>query len=89
MNAQAELNFDLAEPDVRTLVDMVEILLSQGTWMTPWEMADDIWKTRGIRVSDSTITARIRDCRKPQYGNHRVLIRKRSGSKAYEYKIEK
>ena len=89
MNAQATLNFDLAEPDVTSLVDMVRVLLSSGQWMAPWEICDEIWRTRQVRVSDSSITARLRDLRKPEYGGHSIGIRKRHGTKYYEYRIEK
>ena len=89
MNAQAELNFDLAEPDVRTLVDMVRILLGDGGWWTPFELCDEIWRTRGIRISDSSSSARLRDLRKEQYGGHTILIRKRQGSRAFEYRMER
>jgi Lon protease-like protein len=88
MNGQESLNFELAEPDVKTLVDVVRTLLSQGKWLTPWEICDEIQRSRGVKISDSGCCARIRDCRKQQYGSHRVLIRKRIGSKAFEYRIE-
>ena len=89
MNAQAKLNFELAEPDVKSLVDMVRTLLKDGRWWCPWELCDEIRRTRSIRVSDSTVTARLRDLRKPEYGAHKVEIRKRHGSKAFEYRMEK
>lgn len=89
MNAQASLNFDLAEPDVKSLVDMVRTLLTNGEWWAPWEICEEIWKTRGVRVSDSSCTARLRDIRKAQYGAHTVAIRKRHGTKYYEYRLEK
>lgn len=98
MSTQAQLNFELAEPSVKTLVDMVKTLLADGRWWTPWELCDEIWRTRSIRISDSSCTARLRDLRKPQYGGrdprnpqnggHAVTIRKRAGTKAYEYRLE-
>lgn len=89
MNAQASLNFELAEPDVKSLVDMVLVLLSDGQWKAPFELCEEIWRTRGVRVSDSSLTARLRDARKAQYGAHTVAIRKRHGTKYYEYRLEK
>ena len=85
---QTSLTFEIAEPSVTTLNDMVRVLLSAGQWLTPWEMCEEIWRTKGIRVSDATITSRARDLRKPQYGSHNISIRKRTGSRAYEYHLE-
>ena len=88
MNAQTSIDFELAETAVSSQVEMVKVLLSRGIWMTPWEVCEEVWRTRGIRMSDSSATARTRDLRKQAYGAHTVLIRRRSGSKAYEYKLE-
>ncbi len=88
MSTQTEIAFEIAEPAIHSLVDMVKTLLSQGRWLAPFELQEEIWRTRGIRVSESSCSARIRDCRKKQYGGHTVLIRKRSGTKFYEYKLE-
>jgi hypothetical protein len=88
MIAQASLNFELAEPDVKRLVDMVRTLMKDGNWWTPWELCDAIHCNLGIRVSDSSSSARIRDLRKAQYGAHIIRIRKRSGSRAYEYRMD-
>lgn len=88
MSTQTCISFELAEPTVHSLTDMVIALMSNRMWWTPLELCEEIWRTRGIRVSDSTATARIRDCRKPQFGGHTVSIRRRSGSKMYEYRLE-
>ena len=81
--------FELAEPTVHSLVDMVRTLMQDRAWWTPWELQERIWTTRGIRASESGLTARIRDLRKEQFGGHTIAIRRRSGSKAYEYRLEK
>lgn len=88
MNQQAELNFELAESDVKTLNQMVLTLLGDGRWWTPYELCDEIWRTRGIRISDSSATARLRDARKPQYGGHSIAIRRRQGTRSFEYHLE-
>ena len=88
MIEQTTLSFELADPSVSTLVDMVRTILTRGAWVTPWEICDEIYRTRGIRVSDSTSSARIRDLRKAEYGGHRIAIRRRQGTKSYEYKME-
>jgi hypothetical protein len=88
MNQQSSLTFEIAEPEIKSLVDMVKVLMSGHDWICPYELCEEIWRTRGIRVSDSTITARIRDLRKCEYGSHTISIRRRSGTRAYEYKLE-
>ena len=64
MNMQAELNFDLAQPDVKRLVDMVRTIMKDGNWYMPWELCEQIKMNLNIRVSDSSITARIRELRR-------------------------
>lgn len=86
---QTCMNFEVAEVSVKTVNDMVQVILGKGGWFTPWEICDEIYRTRGLRISDSSCTARLRDARKPQYGGHTIAIRKRAGSKAFEYKLEK
>lgn len=83
---QTSILFELADASVKSQVDMVRTLLT--TWRAPWEIQEEIWRSCGVRVSESGISARIRDCRKPQYGGHVVLIRKRAGTKFYEYKLD-
>lgn len=89
MATQTSIAFELAEPTVHNLVDMVRALMADRNWWSPWELQEQIWRTRGIRSSESGISARIRDLRKDQFGGHTVAIRRRSGTKAYEYRLEK
>ena len=87
MELQTSIDFEIAEESVTSQVEMVRLLLSRGGWLSPFEVQEEIWRTRGIRVSESGISARIRDCRKEEYGSHNVLIRRRAGTKFYEYRI--
>ena len=41
----------------------------------------------GTLYSESTITARIRDLRKPKCGRWEVLSRKREGARSWEYQL--
>jgi hypothetical protein len=88
---QAAFDFDRSpeppEPCVRTLVEIVRTILGRGRWYTPWELCDEIRILHGVRISDSSVTARIRDIRKPQYGGQQVELRKRENSRAYEYRL--
>lgn len=85
---QTSILFEIADASVHSQVDMVRTLLSQNRWLAPFELQEEIWRTRGLRVSESGISARIRDCRKAEYGAHHVAIRRRSGTRFYEYQIE-
>lgn len=89
MATQTSLCFEIAEPTVHSLVDMVRTLMEDRNWWAPWELQEQIWRSRGIRSSESGISARIRDLRKEPFGGHTVSIRRRNGTKAYEYRLER
>jgi hypothetical protein len=63
------------------------VLLSDGEWLTPSQIQRGILNRTGEMHSDSSITARIRDLRKPEYGGHVIEKRIREGSRAYEYRL--
>lgn len=85
---QTSLAFEIADPGVDRIVDMVRALMSDGRWWATFELQEEIWRTRGVRASESGISARVRDLRKAAYGAHIVAIRRRSGTKSYEYRLE-
>jgi hypothetical protein len=64
-----------------------DILRGSGEWWAPWELCNAILSRYALKVSDSSITARLRDLRKPQYGGHSIDKRRREGSAAFEYRI--
>ena len=89
-NAQASLAFMAdAAPTIGTLNAFVLDILSRGNWIMPWEICDAILHEHHIRVSDSSITARLRDLRKDKFGKHTIELRRREGSRAYEYRLAK
>ena len=70
--------------DPKSLREKVYELMDIFEWLTVWEINEMLPKN----YSDSTITARIRDLRKPQYGGHTVTKRLRNGSsRTREYKL--
>ena len=87
MMTQTELHFEIAEAE--RSVDMVLALMSDGNWWTPWQLQEEIWRTRGVRISESGASARLRDLRKAEYGAHKVDVRRRNGSKSFEYRLER
>jgi hypothetical protein len=87
MNTQPSLFDERAAPTVGTLNAIVLEIISDGRWRMPYELCDIILRTHKVRISDSSVTARLRDGRKAKFGSHNVEKRIREGSRAYEYRI--
>ena len=87
MNAQASLFEDRPAPTVGTLNAIVLDIMADGRWRMPFEICDLILRLHRVKISDSSATARLRDCRKTKFGSHTVEKRMRSGSRAYEYRV--
>jgi hypothetical protein len=77
------------EPTLGTLNALVLEILSDGQWIMPFEICEKLWYRLQLRASDSSVTARLRDLRKPRFGKHSIELRKRAGSRAYEYRLVK
>ncbi len=60
--------------------------LSRGLWLAPHEVEMEL-KCHGIYISPTAVTSRMRDVKKPQYGCHHLMKRKRKGTDYYEYRI--
>lgn len=87
---QASFDFTAQEsgsPTIGTLNAMVLAIVSDGEWLMPWEICERILAAHHLRISDSTVTARLRDLRKTRFGNHTIELRRRVGSRAYEYRL--
>lgn len=56
-------------------------------WLTPSEIGDQVLRDVGTIYSDSTITARLRDLRKPRYGAHVIDVQRRAGRRSSEYRL--
>jgi hypothetical protein len=76
------------EPTIGTLNARVLAIISDGQWVMPWEICERL-RRAGCFVSDSSVTARLRDLRKDEFGKHAIELRKREGSRAYEYRLVK
>jgi hypothetical protein len=89
MGQPVQLAFDLSAdaPSIGTLNATVLAILKNGDWYMPWEICERIWAIHRVHVSDSSITARLRDLRKDKYGKHVIALRRREGSQAYEYRL--
>ena len=58
-----------------------------GRWMSSREIHDELLSRYELDANDATITARIRDLRKPKYGGHEIGCRRRAGERAHEYSM--
>lgn len=61
--------------------------LSRGQWYAPHEVSAEL-RRKKYRGSYDAVTARMRDLRKPRYGAYNLDIRKRIGTKHYEYRVQ-
>ncbi len=84
---QLQLQLEAQKAPTLNLVGLVFDILASGAWFTPAEIQKAIFRKTGEYHSDSSVTARIRDARKPAYGAHVIDVRKRSGSRAFEYRL--
>lgn len=92
MSTQQVLTFPNPKPtpSASTLTGMVLQILTDdpNRYWTPWEICDRILFIHKVKVSDSSLTARIRELRRVEYGAHIIEKRPREGSRAYEYRIK-
>ena len=67
--------------------EVIRDLLSRGQHYSTYEIQGYLQITLGRCISESAVSARVRDLRKPQYGGYNVISRPRSGCTAWEYQI--
>lgn len=87
MSEQPSLFDERKEPTVGSLNSLVLKIMSDGKWRMPHELCTIILHDHSIMISDSSVSARLRDLRKVKFGGHAVEKRLREGSRAYEYRI--
>jgi hypothetical protein len=67
-----------------TILQQIEKIMLKGKWVT----IPSLQKRIKTYAMETTISARIRDLRKPKYGSHTVQRRLKKGTKLYEYRVE-
>jgi len=65
----------------KTQIEQVREYLLNG-WVTLYYMA------AALGASDSGVSARVRDCRKPEHGGYDVIKRKIPNTRSYQYRIK-
>lgn len=79
----------MPEPiDSPKIREVIRDLLSRGEAMTTYEVSTRLIFIMGKSFSESAISARIRDLRKPKYGGYTVISKPRQGCTAWEYRVE-
>jgi phage gp37-like protein len=79
----------MPEPiDSPKIREVIRDLLSRGHAYSTYEVVGYLEITIGRRISESAVSARIRDLRKPEFGGYTVISRPRQGCTAWEYCIE-
>jgi uncharacterized protein YhdP len=70
----------------KSTLDLVKGVMTDGEWHTPGQMKQSV---AGLAaVSESTITARIRDLRKPDFGGFNIESHSQgSGNGGYAYRM--
>ena len=72
--------------DTQRVRNALRQYLSEGTWWTLYELQERVLVETGIRCSDSSISARVRDLRKTKHGGYNIPLRKRT-PRVMEYRI--
>ena len=68
---------------------MVRMAFREGEWLTPYELQRSILDRYGHRMSDASVTARMRDLRKTKFGGYTVDRRPREGTRSFEYRLKR
>lgn len=61
-------------------------LLKLGRWLTI-PVIQSYLNRQGIYLMETTVSTRLRDFRKPEFGGHDLPARRKKGSKLWEYKL--
>jgi hypothetical protein len=78
----------MPEPtDSPKIREVIRELLSRGHAYSTYEVSGFIEITMGRRLSESAVSARIRDLRKPRFGGYNVISHPRPGCSGWEYQI--
>lgn len=67
--------------------EVLSLLREHHAWHTPYTLRQRIEELTGRWVSDSTITARLRDLRKLRYGAHQIITERLPNSHTCRYRL--
>lgn len=70
-----------------TQLECVLWLLRDSRWWTLPDLTASVARLMSKKVSDSSVTARIRDLRKERFGSHEIDKRRRNTGGTWEYRL--
>lgn len=68
-------------------LSLVASVMADGAWWTIPGVVNEIRVRHAVRCSDTGVSARIRDFRKPRHGSHQVERRRVNGGGLWEYRV--
>jgi hypothetical protein len=84
---QLQLQLEQSVPKPLTLTGVVREILLTHEWLSPYQLQSLVEARTGEWHSDSALTARLRELRRPEYGGYNIEKRKRENSRSYEYRL--
>lgn len=80
---------DTDKPRLLSALNAVREIMADGKWRSLRELHMDIMTRHNKHVSESGISARIRDLRKLKFGGFEVTSRRRNGKESlWEYRLD-
>lgn len=74
------------QPKLRKDIAAVKRAMVGKGWQTLWVIGSRVFSSSRMLMEPQTVSARVRDLRKEQYGGHDVQLRY-AGNGVYEYKL--
>lgn len=89
MTHQLLLQQDQSPPSADTKLERKRVwyFIKDGNWWTLYEIQRHIHHSFGVLYSDSSLSARVRDFRKPKFGGYTIERRKIPNRRSYEYRL--
>lgn len=84
-----QLQLQLEPNKQMTMTDAVRAIMLQSEWVTPYQLQRAIEQMTGTWHSDSAVTARLRELRRPEFGGYLIERRKRENARSFEYRLER
>jgi hypothetical protein len=74
------------QPKLRKDLVAIKRAMNGKGWQTLWTIGSRVYELSQTHMEPQTVSARVRDLRKEQYGGHDVQ-RRYAGNGIYEYKL--
>ena len=84
---QLELQMSDVRPAKPSLCDVVLDLMRDKGWWTIWGLQRAIESREGKHYMETTLSSRVRDLRKVEYGSHEIESRPRTEGGGWEFRL--